>query len=134
MVPPSLILGSDIHQKGVFHYSVVGVSVLYLTPAVRTYWAVVIPPVADNLTVLRKSCYITDQKDSCAQSERISSNVQFSSSIVSPDTQCNSCYSCKLYGWYCTVTHSCELCRQKSNPNTLALPSFQSPPPPPQVT
>ena len=105
VVPPSLVQGSEIHQKSVFHCSVVGISVLYLTNAVRASCTVVVPLVVDNLTGLRKACHITGQKDSCAQSKRISSKVQFSSSIVSADTHLNSCYSCKLYIWYCTVTH-----------------------------
>ena len=47
VVPPSLVPGGDIHQESVIHYSVVGVSVLYLTPAVSTSRAVVFPPVAE---------------------------------------------------------------------------------------
>ena len=47
VVPPSLVPGSDIHQKSAIHYSVVGVSVSYLTPAMSASRAVVFPPVAD---------------------------------------------------------------------------------------
>ena len=106
VVPPSLVNRSDIHQKSVTHYSVVGVSISYLTPAGRVSWALVGPPVADCLTTHRQSCHITDQKKSCAQSDIIISNVHFSSSIVSLDPYCNSCYSCGLYGWCPTVTPS----------------------------
>ena len=52
-VPPSFVPGGDIHQKSVIHYSVVGVSVSYLTLAVRGTGAVVVPPVVDNLATLR---------------------------------------------------------------------------------
>ena len=102
-VPPALVPGGDIHQKSVIHYSVVGVSVLYLTPAVGVFCAVVVPLVAEYLTALK--CQITGQKDSCAQSESIPmlkhnvANIQFSSGIVSPDLCCNSYYSCELSGW-----------------------------------
>ena len=89
VVPPSLVPGSDIHQKSVIHYSVVGVSVLYLTPAVS---AVVVPRVADNLATPVKSCHITGQQDSSSQSESTSFcklvKIQFSSSTVSPDYMC----------------------------------------------
>ena len=97
VVPPSLVPEGDIHQKSVPHYPVVGVSISYLTPAVRDYCAVVVPPVAEYFT-LRKSCHITGQKDSCAQSEKITSKVQFSSSVVSLDHHCNSCYFCEVCG------------------------------------
>ena len=122
VVPPSLVPGGDIHQKSVFHYSVVGVSVSYLTPAMSSFRAVVFPPVADYLATLRKSCHITDQKDSCAQSESISlckhvvSKVQFSSSTVSSDPHLSSCYSCELYGSYTTITPYFQL----SLPSSLA--------------
>ena len=53
IVPPSLVPGDDIHQKCVIHYSVVGVSISYLTPDVTDSWAIVVPPVADCLTALR---------------------------------------------------------------------------------
>ena len=110
VVPPSLVPGGDIHQKSVIHYSVVGVSVSYLTPAMSASRAVVFPLVADQLVTLRKFCHITDQKDSCAQSESISlckyivSKVQFSSCIVSSDPHLNSYYSCELCGSYTTIT------------------------------
>ena len=105
VVPPSLVPGSDVHQKSVIHYSVVGVSVSYLTPAMSASRAVVVPLVAEYSDTLRKSCHITDQKDSCAQSESISLckhiviKVQFSISTVSSDPHLNSCYSCELCGW-----------------------------------
>ena len=109
VVPPSLVPGGDIHQKSAIHYSVVGVSVLYLTPAVKGPHAVVVPPVAEFVIALRTFCHITGQKDSCAQSENIifrHFKVQFSSSIVSLDPHCNSCCSCELCGWYPTITPS----------------------------
>ena len=46
VVPPSLVQGSDIHQKSVFHYSVVGISVLYLIPSLSVSCEAVEPPVA----------------------------------------------------------------------------------------
>ena len=119
VVPPSLVPGGDIHQKSVVHYFVVGVSVLYLTPAVRASCAVVVPPVAEYLTTPK--CQITDQKDSCAQSENVifrHFKVQFSSSIVSPDPHCNSHYSCELSGSYPTITPF---------PSSLSLPPYQPP-------
>ena len=45
---------NDIHQKSVIHYFVVGVSVSYLAPAVSAC-AAVVPPVAEYLSILRKS-------------------------------------------------------------------------------
>ena len=84
-VPPALVPGGYIHQKSVIHYSVVAVTVSYLTPAVGVFCAVVVPPVAEYLNA--HECHITGQKDSCAQSESIPmhrhniANLQFSSSM-----------------------------------------------------
>ena len=124
VVPPSMIPGSDIHQKSVTHYSVVGVTISYRAPAISASRAVVFPLVTEYLATLRKSCHITGQKVSCSQSESISSckhiviKVQFSSSIVGPDPHCNSCYSCELNGWYPTITPF---------PSSLSLPPYQPP-------
>ena len=53
VVPPSLDLGSDIHQKSIIHCSVVGVTIVYLTLPLNASCAVVEPPVADYFTPLR---------------------------------------------------------------------------------
>ena len=121
VVPPSLVRGGDIHQKSVNHYSVVGVSVLYLTSAISASCAVVFPLVAEYLATLRKSCHITGQKDSCAQSESIPFcrhiiiKVQFSSSTESSDPHLSSCYSCELCGSHTTIT---------PYPSSLSLPTL----------
>ena len=100
VVRPSLVPGSDIHQESAITYSV-GASIMYLTTAARAF---VVPPVAVYFTAIRKSSRITDQKNTCAQSERKA--FYFSSSIVSCDCHRNSSYSCEVCGWYPTVTPS----------------------------
>ena len=90
VVRPSLVPGCDIHQESAITYSV-GVSIMYLTAAAS---AIVVPPVAVYFTAIGKSCHITDQKDTCAQSER--KPFYFSSSIVSCDCHRNSSYSCEV--------------------------------------
>ena len=94
VVRPSLVQGSDIHQESAITYSV-GVSIMYLTVAAS---AIVVPPVAVYFAAIGKSCRITDQKDTCAQSER--KPFYFFSSIVSCDRHRNSSFSCKRCGWY----------------------------------
>ena len=64
-VRPSLVLGSDINQKSVFHYSVIGVSVLYVLPIMCVSCEAVEPPVSNHLIPIWKSCHMTGQKDSC---------------------------------------------------------------------
>ena len=132
VVPPSLVPGSDIHQKSVIHYSVVGVSISYLTP-VRASCALVVPPVAEYFTALRKSCHITGQKDSCAQSERIPSNLQFSSSIVNTDPHCKNCFSCEVCEWYLTVTTQLPLSSQSPSSPYLTEELLLSVPVEPQL-
>ena len=48
-VCPSLVLGSDINQKSVFHYSVIRVSVLYVIPIMCVSCEAVEPAVSNHL-------------------------------------------------------------------------------------